>query len=177
MNYISHYLSPLGAITLASDGTSLTGLWFDGQKYFGSNLEANAEEAELPVFDTTRRWLDTYFSGVTPDFMPPLNPGGTVFRQQVWKVLLSIPYGTTVTYGDIAVKIAEEKGEESMSSQAVGGAVGHNPISIIVPCHRVMGAGNSLTGYAGGVDKKRRLLELEGIDTSVFKVPVKGTAL
>lgn len=162
MNYTAHYDSPLGDITLASDSAALTGLWFEGQKYYGSTLinneelRINNEEFSLPlVFDEVRRLLDIYFSGREPDFMPPLSLKGTPFQQRVWKELLTIPYGQTVTYGELARRLG------CRSAQAVGGAVGRNPISIIVPCHRVVGADGSLIGYAGGLDRKRALLELE----------------
>lgn len=156
MDYISNYDSPLGGITLASDGQALTGLWFDGQRYFGSMVDAQHEKrAVLPIFKETSRWLDIYFSGCIPDFMPPLSLRGTPFQRRVWNALLTIPYGQTVTYGDLAHRLG------CRSAQAVGGAVGRNPISIIVPCHRVVGADGSLTGYAGGLDRKRALLELE----------------
>ena len=177
MQYITHYQSPLGGITISSDGTALTGLWFDGQKYFASTLGANYKTKDLPVFTEAKRWLDIYFSGREPDFTPPLSLNGSAFRMAVWQILQSIPYGKTITYGDIARQLAAQTGKTKMSAQAVGGAVGHNPISIIVPCHRVVGAGGSLTGYAGGIDKKVQLLELEGIDTDAFTVPIKGTAL
>jgi methylated-DNA-[protein]-cysteine S-methyltransferase len=163
MNYIHHYASPLGGITLASDGDSLTGLWFDGQKHFPHNLAAESTEAELPVFTQTVNWLDAYFSGKEPDFMPPISLHTTPFRKAVYDILLTIPYGHTMTYGEIANIIAEQRGIQRMSAQAVGGAVGHNPIGIIIPCHRVIGADGSLTGYAGGLDRKIKLLESEGI--------------
>ena len=177
MQYITHYQSPLGGITISSDGTALTGLWFDGQKYFASTLGADYKEKDLPVFTEAKRWLDIYFSGREPDFTPPLSLNGSAFRMAVWQILQSIPYGKTITYGDIAKQLAAQQGKARMSAQAVGGAVGHNPISIIVPCHRVVGAGGSLTGYAGGIDKKVQLLELECIATTEFTVPTKGTAL
>lgn len=177
MQYITHYRSPLGGITISSDGTSLTGLWFDGQKYFVSTLGADYKEKDLPIFTKTKRWLDIYFSGREPDFTPSLSLNGSAFRMAVWQILQSIPYGQTITYGDIAKQLAAQTGKTKMSAQAVGGAVGHNPISIIVPCHRVVGTGGSLTGYAGGIDKKVQLLELEGIDTTEFTMPTKGTAL
>ena len=161
MDYLHHYSSPLGGITLASDGEALTGLWFDGQKYFGSTLSADHEEKDLPVFETAERWLDLYFGGIVPDFMPPVTMRGSAFRRAVWEILLTIPYGQTMTYGEIAARIAEQKGLARMSAQAVGGAVGHNPISLIIPCHRVVGADGSLTGYAGGIDRKAKLLEME----------------
>ena len=177
MQYITHYQSPLGGITISSDGSALTGLWFDGQKYFASTLGADYKEKNLPVFTEAKRWLDIYFSGKEPDFTPPLSLNGSAFRMAVWQILQSIPYGQTITYGDIAKQLAAQTGKAKMSAQAVGGAVGRNPISIIVPCHRVIGAGGSLTGYAGGIDKKVQLLELEGIDTNKFTLPTKGTAL
>ena len=163
MEYTGRYQSPLGGITLASDGKALTGLWFDGQKYYGDTLSEEREERELPVFEEAGRWLDCYFSGNIPDFMPALSPKGSGFRQTVWNILKEIPYGQTTTYGEIAKKIAEQKGLKSMSAQAVGGAVGHNPISIIIPCHRVLGSDGSLTGYAGGIEKKIKLLTIEKI--------------
>ncbi len=155
-DYIAHYSSPLGGMTLASDGTALTGLWFNGQKYFADTLkEVQTLNPNLPVFDLTRQWLDIYFSGKEPTFTPPLQIRGSTFRKQVWNLLLEIPYGRTMTYGEIARKL------QCKSAQAVGGAVGHNPISIIIPCHRVIGADGSLTGYAGGVERKASLLKLE----------------
>ena len=165
MNYIHHYASPLGSITLASDGKALTGLWFDGQKHFPNNLTADSTEAELPVFTQIVNWLDTYFSGKGPDFTPPLSLHTTPFRKAVYDILLTIPYGHTMTYGEIAGILAEQQGIQRMSAQAVGGAVGHNPIAIISPCHRVVGAGGSLTGYAGGLHRKKRLLRLEQTGT------------
>ena len=176
MTYVTSYLSPLGAITLASDGEALTGLWFDGQKYFGSTLPQQAETGDCPVFAQTRRWLDCYFAGEKPDFTPPLHWDATPFRKEVWDILLTIPYGRTMTYGQIAAQLAGQAGKPQ-SAQAVGGAVGHNPISLIVPCHRVVGADGSLTGYAGGVDRKVKLLALEGTDMSGLFIPVRGTAL
>ena len=178
MEYIHHYKSPLGGITMASDGKALTGLWFDGQKYFAVTLSKEHEEKMLPVFEETDRWLDIYFQGKEPDFLPlVLFPCGSEFRQEVWQILLSIPYGKTMTYGEIAAYIAKQRGLTRMSAQAVGGAVGHNPISIIVPCHRVVGIDGSLTGYAGGIDKKVKLLEYEHMNMEQFYVPKKGTAL
>lgn len=171
MEYIYHYDSPLGGITLASDGDALTGLWFDGQKYFADTLEQGYEEKNLPVFETTDRWLDIYFSGRPPDFTPPLNMKTTEFRKAVWEILLTIPYGRTMTYGEIADRMAREKSLPRMSAQAIGGAVGHNSISLIIPCHRVVGANGSLTGYAGGIDKKVKLLAMEKADMSVLFIP------
>lgn len=175
--YTCSYASPLGRITMASDGTALTGLWFDGQKHFAANLPRNHTEKDLPVFDQTTRWLDIYFHGQEPDFTPLLALSGTPFRRAVAGILLTIPYGTTMTYGQIAAKIAEQQGAKTMSAQAVGGAVGHNPISIFVPCHRVVGSSGSLTGYAGGMERKLQLLRLEGADLTGLYVPKTGTAL
>ena len=161
MDYTHHYISPLGGITMASDGEYLTGLWFDGQKYFADTLKTQCEEKDLDVFRRTNRWLDIYFSGKEPDFTPPLRMIGTEFRQEVWQILLTIPFGKTMTYGQIAKILADRHKVQSMSAQAVGGAVGHNPISLIVPCHRVIGTNGALTGYAGGLEKKTRLLDME----------------
>ena len=167
MDYTHHYDSPLGGMTMASDGDVLTGLWFDGQKYFADTLSAEHSERNLPVFDETDRWLDLYFSGKAPGFTPALNMRTTAFRKAVWEILLTIPYGKTMTYGQIAERIADWLGGHRMSAQAVGGAVGHNAISLIIPCHRVIGADGSLTGYAGGVDKKMLLLRMEGIKAAI----------
>ena len=161
MEHIYHYKSPLGGITVASNGKVITGLWFDGQKYFADTLDKNHKESQLPVFEQAKEWLDIYFSGKSPDFTPQICMKTTEFRKTVWKIMLEIPYGKIITYGEIAKKIAEEKGLAKMSAQAVGNAVGHNAISIIIPCHRVIGANGKLTGYAGGLDKKIKLLELE----------------
>ncbi len=177
MQYINHYHSPLGDITMACNGQELAGLWFDGQKYSASLVKEQAQEIDLPVFSSARRWLDIYFSGAQPDFTLPLKLTGSAFRLAVWKILQTIPYGQTITYGEIAKLLARSKETGRMSAQAVGGAVGHNPISIIVPCHRVVGANGSLTGYAGGIERKIKLLELEQIDTGKFYIPKKGTAL
>ena len=175
--YIYHYSSPLGGITLSSNGAELTGLWFDGQKYFGDTLEKEYLERNLPIFEETIRWLDIYFNSKSPDFTPPLSMKTTAFRKAVWEIMLTIPYGKTMTYGEIAEKIALQKGIARMSAQAVGGAVGHNSISLIIPCHRVVGTNGSLTGYAGGIDKKIRLLAMEKADMTDLFVPKKGTAL
>ncbi|MFC2369378.1 MAG: methylated-DNA--[protein]-cysteine S-methyltransferase [Selenomonas noxia] len=161
MLYTSHYASPLGGMTLVSDGTALVGLYFDGQKYAAEGLDATRTQKNLPIFEEARRWLDVYFSGRKPDFTPPTAPAGTAFQQSVWEILRTIPYGQTVTYGAIARRIEQNTGCR-MSAQAVGGAVGRNPISILIPCHRVVGTNGSLTGYAGGIDKKERLLQWEG---------------
>ncbi len=153
----------MGEITLASNGEELTGLWFDGQKYFASNMQGRIEEKDLPVFEQTEKWLDIYFSGKAPDFTPPLSFSGiSPFRKRVWEIMLAVPYGQTTTYGKIAERIERETGKR-VSAQAVGGAVGHNSISVIIPCHRVLGANGDLTGYAGGVDKKVALLKGEGV--------------
>jgi len=162
MDYIWHYESPLGGITLGSDGTSIIGLWFDGQMHFADVLSPEHEEKLIPVFKDTCRWLDIYFSGSEPGFTPPLVMRATPFRKAVWEIMLTIPYGKTMTYGEIAKRIAERKGITRMAAQAVGGAVGHNTISLIIPCHRVVGKDSSLTGYAGGIDRKINLLRMEG---------------
>ncbi|SKC36520.1 methylated-DNA-[protein]-cysteine S-methyltransferase [Bacteroidales bacterium WCE2004] len=161
--YVWHYESPLGGMTLGSDGTSLAGLWFDEQERYANPLPVGCEEKMLPVFADTCRWLDIYFSGREPGFTPRLALHAAPFRTAVWEILLTIPYGKTMTYGEIAKRVAERMGAARMSAQAVGGAVGHNPISLIVPCHRVVGAGGALTGYAGGLDRKASLLRLEGV--------------
>lgn len=173
MTYTYHYDSPLGGVTIASNGKEITGLWFDGQKYFGLTLPEHYEEKHVPVFEEARRWLDLYFGGKEPDFTPPLSMETTAFRKVVWKILLAIPYGQTTTYGEIAQKAAVQMGLENMSAQAVGGAVGHNAISLMIPCHRVVGTNGSLTGYAGGIEKKRKLLILEKADISTCFVPEK----
>ena len=162
MLYTSHYASPLGGMTLVSDGTALVGLYFDGQKYAAEGLDATRTQKNLLIFEEARRWLDVYFSGRKPDFTPPTAPAGTAFQQSVWEILRTIPYGQTVTYGAIARRIEQNTGCR-MSAQAVGGAVGRNPISILIPCHRVVGTNGSLTGYAGGLDKKESLLRIEEI--------------
>ena len=161
MDYIHYYDSPLGKITEASDGERITGLWFEGQKHFAESLADDFEVKALPVFDVTDRWLNCYFAGEEPDFTPPLEMRTTEFRRAVWEILRTIPYGQTMTYGEIAGQIAAQRGLSRMSARAVGAAVGHNAISLIIPCHRVIGANGSLTGYAGGIERKKRLLELE----------------
>ena len=159
MIYTAHYTSPLGGITLTSDGMALTGLYFDGERDF-PDLSA-VRNKDLPVFGEVLRWLDLYFAGKKPDFMPPLAPIGTPFQQAVWEILKTISYGETTSYGAIAKQLEKNTGRRT-AAQAVGGAVGRNPISILIPCHRVIGANGSLTGYAGGLDKKEYLLGLEG---------------
>lgn len=177
MTFLQHYNSPLGGILLAADEIGLTGLWFDGQKYFARDLPAEHVEQNTPVLSEAKRWLDIYFTGRKPDFTPPLHPVGSAFRQAVWEILLQIPYGQTTTYGEIARQLAAKLSLPRMSAQAVGGAVGHNEVSIIIPCHRVVGTSGSLTGYAGGIDKKVKLLELEHTDMTELFVPEKGAAL
>ena len=162
MLYTHHYRSPLGGILLAADDVGLTGLWFtDGQKYMGRGLSAAAREWDMPVFCDVERWLDIYFSGKDPGFTPTLHLVGSVFRNRVGEIMLGIPYGKTMTYGEIARIIANERGIGHMSSRAVGGAVGKNPISLIIPCHRVIGSDGSLIGYGSGLERKAALLKLE----------------
>ena len=181
MQYISHYRSPLGGMLPAADEQGLTGLWFEGQKYFALHLiDGETEEREIPLFGEVKRWLDIYFSGKEPDFKVPLHLQGTAFQREVWEILCGIPYGKTVTYGEIAGKVTQNRRNLQISSKtpsyasartsprAVGGAVGHNPVSVIVPCHRVIGADGSLTGYAGGTDRKVKLLKLENVDLNLL---------
>ena len=156
MDQICRYASPLGGITLAGDGEALVGLWFDGQKHFAAGLNGLTENEALPVFAQARRWLDAYFSGEAPDHTPPLRPRGTPFQLAVWRLLTEIPYGQTVTYGALAARL-----HRPGAAQAVGGAVGRNPLSLMIPCHRVVAADGGLTGYAGGLERKRWLLALE----------------
>lgn len=169
MLYIHHYQSPLGGLIMSSNGQDLTGLWFDCQKQYNCTLKKEQEyivNTADYVIKETEKWLDTYFNGIVPNFIPPILLDGTEFQETVWDILLSIPYGKIITYGEIADKIAKKRGIERMSAQAVGGAVSHNPIALIIPCHRVVGKNNYLTGYAGGLEKKIELLKLEGVDTS-----------
>ena len=179
MFYSTQHSSPVGTITLASDGNSLVGLWIQDQKYFGGSVaQAMTESPDLPIFTAAKEWLDKYFSGQKPAIAElSLAPNGSEFRKAVWEILCEIPYGEVTTYGEIAKKMAARMNQKHMSAQAIGGAVGHNPISIIIPCHRVVGSNGSLTGYAGGIDKKILLLEHEGADLSKLFIPVKGTAL
>lgn len=177
MIYTFEYESPIGLLTLASEGEKLSGLWIEGQKYYASTLGTDTATKDLPIFESTIKWLNCYFDGKNPGFTPPLAPKGSMFRQAVWKILCEIPYSDVITYGDIAKKMAKQKGLDRMSAQAVGGAVGHNPISIIIPCHRVVGSDGSLTGYAGGIETKVKLLTLENTDMRKLYVPTKGTAL
>ena len=175
MVYTCKYKSLIGDILLAADEIGLTGLWFEGQKYFANTLPEDYVPQETKILTEAKKWLDVYFSGEEPNFTPPLHPNGSTFRKAVWQILLEIPYGQTTTYGKLARRLRESG--IAASAQAVGGAVGHNPISILIPCHRVVGTGGSLTGYAGGVENKRFLLELEGVDMTGLHVPKKGTAL
>lgn len=191
MYHTKIYHSPLGDILLESDGRALRGLWFreepsprNGVSHAISRMVSRGEwmpravsHGGLPVFEQTERWLNLYFQGEVPDFTPPLALDGSPFRVSVWQILLNIPHGQIRTYGDIAREIAALTGVPRMSAQAVGGAVGHNPVSIIVPCHRVVGTGGNLTGYGGGMDRKIRLLELERLDMSQFHMPGHGSAL
>lgn len=177
MFYYKKLASPLGEITLRSDGEALTGLWFADDKHYGAKDIAGAALADLDVFMQAEAWLAEYFAGREPKVSVPLKLQGSEFQMQVWRLLQDIPYGRLVTYGDVAKKIAAQKGVARMAAQAVGGAVGHNPLCIIVPCHRVVGANGSLTGYGGGMWRKVRLLELEKVDMSKLTVPTKGTAL
>lgn len=163
MQYINYYSSPFGEMTIGSDGEALIGLWFNGGKYFGSTLGTDVPVKNLAVFDETKKWLDLYFSEKIPDFIPKISLNGSSFRLDVWEILKNIPYGRTMTYGEIVHILASKYGRAKMSAQAVGGAVGHNPVGIIIPCHRVIGTNGDLTGYAGGIDIKTKLLELEGI--------------
>lgn len=178
--YYSHsYASPLGPLLLASNGRHLVGLWMEGQKYFGGTVrQAFTPDAKRQEFTLASAWLDAYFAGANPPLAElPLAPNGSVFQRTVWQQLLRIPYGQTTTYGAIARQVALEMNKPSMAGQAIGGAVGHNPISIIIPCHRVVGGSGSLTGYAGGLQRKIRLLALEGVNMAGFSTPRTGTAL
>ena len=170
------YRSPLGPMLLAADETGLTGTWFEGQKYFARGL-ADARPGTSDALAQAARWLDAYYSGREPDFLPPLRPRGSPFQLAVWRKLLEIPYGQTTTYGAIARAVASDEGRASVPAQAVGGAVGRNPLSVFIPCHRVVGASGSLTGYAGGLDRKIALLELERCNTTRLPRPAKGAEL
>ncbi len=178
MIYTDNYESPLGSILLAGDEEGLTGLWFtQGSRHSGAGLKKYALPRRMDYFDEAKEWLNIYFSGRDPGFFPRIHMTTSDFCNRVGQIMCNIPFGETVTYGWIAAQIAKERGLEKMSAQAVGGAVGRNPISIIIPCHRVVGSNHSLTGYGGGIMRKKALLELEGIDTSRFTIPTKGTAL
>ncbi|MCM3747188.1 methylated-DNA--[protein]-cysteine S-methyltransferase [Paenibacillus pasadenensis] len=175
--YTKEIHSPIGSMTISSDGTNITGLWMQGQKYYGATLGNHEPAPSLPVFKLAEEWLERYFNGDQPKLTLPLAPQGNVFRNTVWDILCEIPYGEVITYGEIAKMMAKRLDKATMSAQAVGGAVGHNPISIIVPCHRVVGAKGSLTGYAGGIDRKIKLLQLEKVNMDKLYIPAKGTAL
>lgn len=181
MYYSAKYSSPVGPITIAcdEDGRNLVGLWIEGQKYFGASIpEIPTEKRGVPLLLSAQNWLDRYFRGEKPACSElPLSPAGSAFRREVWRILCEIPYGEVTTYKAIAQKMASKLGRETMSSQAVGGAVSHNPISIVIPCHRVVGTNGSLTGYAGGIETKVKLLELEQADMSRLFIPPRGTAL
>lgn len=178
MIYTNTYESSLGSILLAGDEKGLTGLWFkDGVRYTGLGLKKDAVPRETDYFERTKEWLDLYFQGRDPGFTPEIHLVGSPFRNRVGEIMMEIPFGKTVTYGWIAERIAAERGIEKMAAQAVGGAVGRNPICLIVPCHRVVGSGGSLVGYGGGIMRKKALLELEGVDVSRFMIPVKGNAI
>ncbi len=175
MTFLHHYSSPLGGITLASGGEALTGLWFDGQAHYGETLSGERMERDLSVFREACLWLDLYFSGREPDFTPPLDLQGTEFRKSVWEILLTVRYGHTITYGELSCLLAEQRGLARMSPQAIGGAVSHNPVSLIIPCHRVIGAKGALTGYAGGLSRKARLLTMEQLAHSGRPLPQEMT--
>ena len=153
--------TPLGEVRLRSDGKSLIGLWFVGQVNDAKEHSDIEIKDDLPIFGQVETWLESYFSGNQTPIIFPLQPKGTMFQERVWKILQEIPYGETMTYGDIAQRIAKEKGVSTYSAQAVGQAVGKNPISILIPCHRVLGKNGALTGYAGGVHRKEQLLRIE----------------
>lgn len=177
MFYVTHFSSPLGPLMLAGDGENISGLWLAGQKYFAATAASDfVEKNDLPVFAAAKGWLHRYFAGEKPAISAlSLAPQGSEFRQAVWALLCQIPYGQVTTYGKIAKEIATRTGKKNMSAQAIGGAVGHNPISIIIPCHRVVGSNGNLTGYAGGVDIKVWLLKHEGADMSRLFMPPQGT--
>lgn len=176
MHYTSLYQSPVGEILLAADDTGVVGVWFKDQKYYAYCLDKENEPGETPIIGELKRWLNIYFQGKKPDFEPSIHMTGTPFQIEVWNILREIPYGTTITYSDIAKKIARNRGIPNMSAQAVGTAVGKNSISLIVPCHRVVGTNNSLAGYAGGIDKKIAFLKLEGSFKEEYFVPKHSTA-
>ena len=175
----AEYDSPVGRLTLASDGRAICGLWLEGQKYHGATIPADLEpDPCAPPFDELRAWLDAYFAGRRPSVSDvPLAPLGSEFQRLVWRLLTEIPYGEVTTYGALAAQVARERGGRRTAPLAIGGAVGHNPVSIIIPCHRVVGADGSLTGYAGGLERKAWLLAHEGVDMSGLYAPKRGTAL
>lgn len=171
MDYTHSISSPVGRLTVASDGHAITGLWLEGQKYYAATLEKSNELRDLPVFELVQNWLRIYFSGKQPEFSVPLAPRGSPFRKEVWNMLCDIPYGTVTTYGSIAARMQDTGKDRHTSARAVGGAVGHNPISILIPCHRVIGSDGSLTGYAGGIDRKIQLLTLEHAAIDQLSMP------
>ncbi len=177
MQYTNIYQSPIGEILLVCDNKGLTGLWIKGAKYYADGLSDKYIEESTPILESAKKWLDIYFSGTKPEFIPPLHLIGSDFQVSVWNILLKIPYGHTTTYSNIAKEIAKQNNLSGMSAQAVGGAVGHNKISIIIPCHRVVGKNGSLTGYAGGIDRKIKLLTIENTNMANLFVPTKGTTL
>lgn len=179
MIYTSTYQSPIGNLLIASKDNKLVGLWMENQKYYLSNFKEEIVETEnLEILVKTKKWLDRYFNGKKLKINElEISLVGSEFRKSVWEILKNIPYGEVITYNDIAKELAKQKGIKKMSAQAVGGAVGHNPISIIIPCHRVVGTNGSLTGYAGGIKKKIYLLEHEKVNMDELFVPTKGTAL
>lgn len=166
MTYIYPYNSPLGWIMISSNGKEIKGLWFNNQKHSGSKWPKDHKEKALPIFDEAKKWLDTYFSGKAPDFIPPIKVDTTHFYKSVLEIVQTIPFGQTMTYGEIASHIAKQRGLAKMSAQAVGQAIGSNPILLIIPCHRVVGANGNLTGYAGGLEKKLQLLTMEKANVS-----------
>jgi methylated-DNA-[protein]-cysteine S-methyltransferase len=166
MEYIQMIKSPVGTLTVSSDGQNISGLWIEGQKYFAKTLGQDVLEQNIPIFENVREWLDIYFSGRAPDFVPPLMPKGSPYQKAIWDNLCKIPYGQTTSYGELAKQFELENKGRRTSARAVGSAVGHNPVSILIPCHRVIGRNGNLTGYAGGIDKKIKLLKLEGIGLS-----------
>lgn len=171
------YESPIGPLLLAEKDGGLAGLWIEGQKYFPAHREGWNENSSSPALLAAARWLDAYFAGQAPSIGAlPLRPEGSAFRQEVWKLLCDIPYGHVTTYGLLAQKLAARRGVPHLSAQAVGGAVGHNPLSILIPCHRVVGADGSLTGYAGGIERKKALLTLEGVDVAQLRLSVRAEA-
>lgn len=171
MTYTKIIDTPLGKALISADETGLTGFWFEKQRYYGKTCEDDVVEYKEAHMDNqasaylneAENWLDLYFKGIDPGPIPKLHMIGSAFQLRVWEILLTIPWGKTMSYGEIAKQIAAERGIKRMSAQAVGGAVGRNPISVIVPCHRVIGSDGSLTGYGGGLDKKIALLNLEGL--------------
>lgn len=170
MFYQTELDSPLGKLTAISDGEALLGLWFVGQKFDRrcfETCEELVEKVELNVFEHTQKWLTAYFAGDMSVAMPLLRPQGTAFQQEVWQLLRTIPAGKTVTYGELAQQIAKHRGQKHFSAQAIGGSVGRNPISLLIPCHRVLGSDGSLTGYAGGVERKQALLQSEGVNIQI----------